>query len=314
MNQDKMHETICNITESQLIYIIETCVYIPAFICGFFLNVWALGMFCCKLNKWNETRVYMTNLAAADCLFVLTLPVSLVFKTKSVNTVCHVLESAYFVNRYMSVFLITITAIDRYIAIAYPLKAKSIRSPRKSAIVCGFLWILLISIICTVKFADERSEQEICFIKVTKKPSVFLLASVIWGFLIPLAILSFCSIRITTKLIKKKHTHPQEVKLIQKAINIIFANMIVFIICFLPLHVALFIRFIADFRKASCAVMENIELYVRLAAILANTNCCLDAICYYFVNKEFQEASLKLSTKYLSHLNQGSEKQGSENM
>uniref|UniRef100_G1KAV1 G-protein coupled receptors family 1 profile domain-containing protein n=2 Tax=Anolis carolinensis TaxID=28377 RepID=G1KAV1_ANOCA len=309
-----MHGTVCNSTESQLTYIIETSVYIPAFICGLLLNVWALWVFCSKLNKWSETRVYMTNLAAADCLFVLMLPVRLAYKTKSVNTLCHVLESAYFVNRYMSVFLITITAIDRYIAIAYPLKAKNLRSPRKSAIVCGFLWILLISIICTVKFVDERSEKEICFIKITKKPSVFLLASVIWGFLIPLAILSFCSIRITTKLIKKKNTHPQEVKLIQKAINIIFANMGVFFVCFLPLHVALFIRFIADFRKASCAEMENIELFVSLAAILANTNCCLDAICYYFVNKEFQEASLKLSTKYLSHLNQESEKQDSGNI
>ncbi|KAH0623992.1 hypothetical protein JD844_007236 [Phrynosoma platyrhinos] len=308
MIQDKEHNTHCsNNNESEAIYATETSVYVPVFFCGLILNVWALRVFCCKLNKWTETRVYMTNLAVADCLLVLMLPLRLAYKTQAVNTVCLALESVYFVNRYMSIFLITITAIDRYIAITYPLKAKTIRSPLKSATVCGLLWTLLIIILCTTKLVDGRYNTGICFRKVSREPSVHLFASVIWGFLIPLTILSFCSIQTTKKLIKKKNTQPYEVKLIQKAIKIIFANMTVFIVCFLPLHVAILTRFIADSTKASCTKTEKIEIFVNLAAILANTNCCLDAICYYFVNKEFQKASLEPST----NIHQESEQQDS---
>ncbi|XP_062987581.1 G-protein coupled receptor 35-like [Elgaria multicarinata webbii] len=312
MIQNVDHVENCGNFSSDIILLIQTTVYTPVFFTGLILNVLALRVFCCKLSKWTETRVYMTNLAIADCLFIFTLPFTLFYTTKTVDTPCLVLESAYFINRYMSIFLITITSIDRYIAIQYPLKSKSVRSPLKSAVVCGLLWALIISILYVTKKLEQRGRKEVCFRKNSRAPSVHLFASVIWGFLIPLTILSFCSIRIVKKLMRKKSTNPHEEKLIQKAINIILANMIVFIMCFLPLHVAHLIRFIADASEVSCAEMEKIDIFVNVAGILANMNCCLDAICYYFVNQEFQEASMQLTAKYLTPQTQGSENQDSE--
>lgn len=225
---------------------------------------------------------------------------------------CLILESAYFINRYMSIFLITITALDRYLAIRYPFKAKTMRSPLKSVVICGFLWILMISMVCISKLNEKRVKPVTCFKKVSREPSNYVLASVIWGFLIPLTILCFCSIQVKRKLLGKKCSNPQEEKQMQKTINIIGANMAVFIICFLPIHVAQIVRFIADMMKASCGAIENTDIFVNLAGIIANTNCCLDAICYYFVNKEFQEASLELIPGYSSSQKRSLENQESE--
>ncbi|KAL8187718.1 UNVERIFIED_CONTAM: hypothetical protein K2H54_054620 [Gekko kuhli] len=130
----------CNRTDIDNIQIF---VYIPVFFIGVILNALALKVFCCKLSKWTETRVYMVNLAIADCLIPITLPFKMILKSKNVDMLCLVLESAYFINRYMSIFLITITAVDRYITIWYPFKAKQVRSPQKSGLVCGILWTLM---------------------------------------------------------------------------------------------------------------------------------------------------------------------------
>nr|XP_056706389.1 G-protein coupled receptor 35-like [Euleptes europaea] len=291
---------------------IQTFVYIPVFIIGVILNALALRVFCYKLSKWTETQVYMANLAFADCFILFSLPIKMIMKTTEVDTWCLVLESAYFINRYMSVFLITITAVDRYITIWYPFKAKQVRSPQKSAVVCGILWILMISIVWLNKRWEKRDNPGCCFKKITRVPSISVLASTIWGFFIPLTILSFCSIQITKKLTKKKKSNPHEEKLMQKSINIISANMAVFVICFLPINIANIIRFIADYSGAISIPVENINSIVDVAGIIANTNCCLDAVCYYFVNKEFQEAAKELTPKYFSIYNQHSEKQDSE--
>ncbi|XP_054839875.1 G-protein coupled receptor 35-like, partial [Eublepharis macularius] len=289
-------------------------VYIPVFVIGVILNILALSVFFCKLNKWTETRVYMVNLAIADFLVLFTLPFKMISKNTHVNTQCLILESAYFINRYMSIFLITITAVDRYITIWYPFKAKQVRSPQKSAVVCGILWALMVSIVSLNKSLEERDECGCCFHKASKKPSIHSLASIIWGFFIPLTILSFCSIQIVKKLTKNKNSNSHKEKFVQKSINIIFANMAVFVICFLPINLANIIRFIADYHEATCTTVKSINIFVQAAGMIANTNCCLDAICYYFVNKEFKEASMELAPNYFSSYKQGSENQDFEIM
>lgn len=300
-----------NHTSEKNILLAQAIIYVPVFFIGVILNVFALRVFCCKLIKWTETRVYMTNLAITDCLFLFTLPFKLVSNIlyiyeipipTYINKLCVVLEFAYFINRYMSIFLITIIALDRYIAIRYPLQAKNIRSPLKSALVCGLFWIIIISIILVSTYVDKEENKAICFQTRYRISSVPFFAAIIWGFLIPLIILSFCSVQIIKKLTRKKKIHLHEKKLIQKAINIILANLTTFIICFLPLHVAYFVIYIYSINASDANLKQ--KLFLNVAVILASTNCCLDAFCYYFVSQEFQEASLVLKTQ-----NQASENQ-----
>ncbi|XP_026523665.1 G-protein coupled receptor 35 [Notechis scutatus] len=292
----------------------QAIIYALMFFFGVILNVFALRIFCCKLIKWTETRVYMTNLAITDCLFLFTLPFNMVYNMLKIhdiyihrylNILCLVWQGVYFINRYMSIFLITIIALDRYIAIRYPLQAKNIRSPLKSVLVCGLFWIIIISIVLVSIHVDKDEYKGICFRTIYRIASVPSFAAVIWGFVIPLIILSFCSIQIIKKLRRKKKIHLHEKNLIQKSINIILANMTTFIICFSPLHVLYFISFI-DSKNDSCSTFKE-TLFLNVAAILANANCCLDVFCYYFVSQEFQEASIVLKTQSQASKNQDTE-------
>ncbi|XP_005529702.1 PREDICTED: G-protein coupled receptor 35-like isoform X1 [Pseudopodoces humilis] len=292
-----MNRSSCNITAYEIFSLVQLCVYIPVLVLGIVLNVLALWVFCCKLGKWTETRVYMVNLAVADCLLLFTLP----FKTLSqfqhlkVDGWCLVLEGCYFINRFISISIITIIATDRYLAIKYPLRSKALRSPLKAAFVSGLLWMVIICETSLIKRFEDRREDEFCFEKSSVTPSVITLCTIITGFFIPLLILSYCSIHIIAELRRKKNENNHNAKLTRKAVYIVSANMAVFIICFLPLYLGHLLRFIVDSVSSNCSAIQSINNFVHFASILANTNCCLDAICYYFVNKEFKEASSKLA-------------------
>ncbi|KFQ62526.1 G-protein coupled receptor 35, partial [Pelecanus crispus] len=292
-----MNHSNCSVTAYENFPLIQLCVYIPVLLLGILLNVLALWVFCCKLGKWTETRVYMVNLAVADCLLLFTLP----FKTLSqfhqlkVDRWCLVLEAGYFINRLMSIGIITVVAADRFLAIKYPLKAKVLRSPLKASFASGFLWIVVSCVMSLIKKLEDRGPEELCFEKSSLKPSVITLCAIIVGFFIPLIILSYCSIQVIAELMRKKNENCHKEKLIRKAVYIVSANMAVFIICFLPLYLGHLLRFIMDSISSDCSAIQRVSNFVHLASVLANTNCCLDAICYYFVNNEFKEASSKLA-------------------
>ncbi|XP_045908696.1 G-protein coupled receptor 55 isoform X2 [Micropterus dolomieu] len=133
----------------------ELAIYIPIFPFGLVLNVVALFVFCIFLRKWTESTIYMTSLALMDLLLLFPLP----FKMHATNhfwpaylqPLCSVLESLYFFGIYGSIYTIMCIAVDRWVAICHPFKAK----------VFGFLVPALVVVYCSVQtiWALQQSGQ-----------------------------------------------------------------------------------------------------------------------------------------------------------
>ncbi|RMC02351.1 hypothetical protein DUI87_21520 [Hirundo rustica rustica] len=124
-------------------------------------------------------------------------------------------------------------------------------------------------------------------------PAALSLLAIFFVFTLPLAVLTFCSTEVIRNLKKHLNTNSPEDKSIQKAIRIIYANLIVFLMCFLPAYLGLLARFIMESVGATCfllCVMKNFSSVMRR---IATSNCCLDSVCYYFVTREFHEAFLQ---------------------
>ncbi|NWI71869.1 GPR35 protein, partial [Todus mexicanus] len=275
--------------EQKGIILFQMLIYIPVLSLGIPLNAIAFWVFCCKLKRWTESRVYMINLMVADSFLLFALPFLIYFLKSNHprDTLCVVIKSIYFTNMPMSIFIITLIAIDRYIAIKFPLKAKILRSPLKSASICGFLWLMLIIYSCFHPSLRERGDQ-VCLWRPSTQPNYFSLFSIVFGFFIPLGIVVFCSVQVIKCLKNKMAMTPYETKLIQKATHIVLVNLLVFIVCFLPFYTALFLRFAVDVTRA-CSLLRGVRVAINICSCLANANCCLDAFCYYFAAKEFQE-------------------------
>ncbi|XP_069060950.1 G-protein coupled receptor 35-like [Pleurodeles waltl] len=287
-----------NLTMEPSVKVFQLIIFIPTLSFGLVFNGLALWVFCFRLKKWTETRVYMINLIISDFSLLFTFP----FRLYSYNEtwslgkrMCDTVMFIYFLNVYMSILIITMIAVDRYIAIQHPLKAKVLRSPVKAAIICTLLWIIIISFRTYLLVQDAQwipaHDNLRCFQKNPDRPMKRILFFSVFGFFLPFLILTFCSIQVI-RILKRKITKSQDCgRSVRKAIQIVVANLFVFVFCFLPDHVGKLIRFGLESSLTSCTIIQRTHTYIHITTCLSHLNCCLDAICYYFVAKEFWEAS-----------------------
>ncbi|XP_036277047.1 G-protein coupled receptor 35-like [Pipistrellus kuhlii] len=276
-------------TLSQAATVASICLVL---VLGLLLNSLALWVFCCRLRRWTETRIYMVNLVVADCLLLLSLPGILHTLSQRVGApegpLCKVLQSFYYVNTYMSMWLLTAIAADRYAALHFPLRAQAWRGPRQAALTCAALWLLVVGAVA-LPVAWLRPGESFCFGRGhTRGPRALIFSLLL--FLLPLLILSFCSGRVLRRLHREwTRAQPQATTPILKALCVVTANLATFMLCFLPLHVALLAKLVAQWVNAACPTIQTVATFVQVASRIANANCCLDAVCYYFVATEFQE-------------------------
>ncbi|KAM6178472.1 G-protein coupled receptor 35 [Rhynchocyon petersi] len=258
-------------------------------VAGLLLNAVALWVLCCRLPRWTETRVYMVNLAAADLCLVCTLPFMLhTLKTKEEDQnalFCMFFQGTYLLNRYMSISLIVAIAVDRYLAVRHPLRARGLRSPQQAGAVCALLWLLVASSLAT-RLVLGRQKHSVCLFGHSMNPGMVIFS--LLGFYLPMPVLVFCSLQVVTGLAQRPASDSAQKEATRKASRMVWANLVVFMICFLPLHLVLTVYLATS--GHSCSWDHTISILLKFTSKLSNSNCCLDAICYYFMAKEFQEA------------------------
>lgn len=272
---------------------------------GLLLNGLALWVFCYRMQQWTETRVYMTNLAVADLCLLCSLPFMLhsLNHSTSDTPICQLSQGIYLVNRYMSISLVTAIAVDRYVAVRHPLRARELRSPRQAAAVCVALWVTVVTSL-VVRWRLGIQEGGFCFSSQNRYSFSTNIFSLL-GFYLPLAVVVFCSLQVVTVLARRPATDLGQAEATRKATRMVWANLVVFIVCFLPLHVVLTLQVALSFH--TCAARDIFNRVLIITSKLSNANCCLDAICYYYMAKEFQDASLPATASGTPHKSQDSQ-------
>ncbi|NXY16750.1 GPR35 protein, partial [Atrichornis clamosus] len=163
------------------VHLIEFVLYNLIFFFGALFNILALWVFLCKMKKWTETRVYVINLVFADFFVICTLPAMayLLWNKSARGEFCQFIEAMYFINMVVSIYIISFISMDRHIAIKHPLKARTFRSPSKAALLCGLLWVLVISS-ATVQLGQRHAA--LCFQTYTPTPAALSLLAICFVF------------------------------------------------------------------------------------------------------------------------------------
>ncbi|XP_061074188.1 G-protein coupled receptor 55 [Conger conger] len=277
---------------------LQLVIYIPIFIFGLVLNTAALVVFCFVLRKWTESSIYMTNLVLMDLLILFPLP----FKMHATRhrwapdkrPFCSFLESLYFVSVYGSIYTIVGIAVDRYVAIRHPFRAKQLRSPRAALLTCALIWALVLGASAPVhSFHSQEDGDFRCFHGFSRagwSPPLIACLQVL-GFLGPALVLVVCSalvIRTLHRSMRPDHPHSEQSHARSQACaRIIYSNLCIFLVPFTPCHLAIFLQFLVrNDVITDCRQQNNISLFVQVAMSLSNITCCLDACCYYFITRE----------------------------
>ncbi|NXJ60628.1 GPR55 protein, partial [Rostratula benghalensis] len=292
----------CNFTDiDRIAKTLQLAISIPTFILGLILNVLALSVFCCFWKKQTKTSVYMINLMLADVLLLLSLPLKWYYSvTEAPGLLCSFIQSLYFANLYGSIFIIVCITVDRYICIRHPFEGRANQSTKWAILRCCFIWA--VTWLCSSPMYIFRTNNYCkCFYNMSEEGAwnVPLIASVeIFGFLIPFAVVFFCSVQNIFILLNHKSQAKKKVD--SGSLRVIIINFMVFFLCFTPFHLGIFLQYLVKRHVIEdCSLKQRISLFIQVSMMVANLNCCLDAIFYYFAAKEVRE---KIHLKKLSEL------------
>lgn len=264
----------------------------PVFLLGALVNAAALRAFIAKRDSWTDTHVYMLNLAIADFALILFLPFRIydAFICLPKNSLCTFLLFMHFINMYASIMTSAAISVHRYLAIRFPMQTRSWRRKKETAFaVCVLLWGLLIT--TSIIFKEENHPKNLwtCFERCKNIPLKlhFVLMMVFFGYVTPLLIIVFCSSQIINILLKVDDKSEEK----RRTIAIVTANMLVFIICYTPIHIGFLVNYFYILPSNWLSIDLPAHHYLLVSEWIASTNCCFDSISYYFLLIRFYKVN-----------------------
>lgn len=267
---------------------LQGCAYCTLFLLGLLVNAGALRALVARRKSWTDTHIFVCNLIIADLALIVFLPFRVYdafFCLPMCTYLCTYLINIHYVNMYVSILTTVAISVQRYLVVRFPLRARSWRKKKEVAFaVCLMMWGLVVGICAT--FREDNYPQNLwtCYERRKDCPLNlrFVVILLILGFAVPLMIVVFCSSRIICILSK---SNKSELK--TSNIGIVTANLIVFIVCYTPIHVALLVNYLSVVPPDWQSAYLPAHVYLLVSSWVASTNCCFDSVSYYFLLKTF---------------------------
>lgn len=295
-------DDLCNLDPNPTLVITQS--YIHSLICAFGLigNTLVIITYLFYKRTKTMTDVYLFNVAVADLIFVVALP--FIIHNEQHNwlmglAACKILRSAYSINLYSGMLLLACISSDRYIAIVQARRTFGARSRSLiySRIICSAVWLFAVALtlptlIYTQRFEDSSLESNIvtatCQMSFSKNETAKLMKVLVpslqmtIGFMLPLVIMVFCYSSIMCTLLRAQSNQRH------KAVRVVMAVVVVFIICHLPYNATLLSHTMSLFKQRSCDI-EKMKLRVlAISRSIAYLHCCLNPILYAFIGVKFR--------------------------
>ncbi|KAM9837890.1 hydroxycarboxylic acid receptor 2-like [Aulostomus maculatus] len=281
-------------------------------ILGLLGNIVALWIFCFKLKTWNPNNLFLFNLVIADFMVLVSLPLRIDALVRRHwvfgDGLCRINLFLMFSNRSASIALMTMVAIYRYFKVVHPHHRFNRMTRRKARLLLVFVWLLVISprvpmlAYNHIKGAGNTTQ---CFFftsyKEVSRGIIILLAMhrilTVVEFIIPLAMLMFCSIRISNSLKGRQRGNSNKVR---KAMRMCIVIVAVFMVCFLPTTVTTIgIWVIRSQRPLDCSAFYTFTQLNIVSLGLNFLNSALDPIVYIFSSSMFRKALCSLLPRVL---------------
>ncbi|XP_008290592.1 hydroxycarboxylic acid receptor 2-like [Stegastes partitus] len=272
---------------------------------GLLGNMVALWIFCCKLKAWNPNNLFLFNLVIADFLALVSLPLRIDALLRGHwvfgDGLCRVNLFLMFSNRTASIALMTVVAIYRYFKVVHPHHRFNRMTRRQAGAVSLLVWLLVVAPrvpLLAYNHIKGRGDRTQCFFftsyKEASRAIVVLVAMhrvlTVLEFVVPLALLIFCSVRISSFLRRRQMGKPDKVR---KAMRVCVAIVVVFMVCFLPTTVTTIgLWAVRSYRPWDCDAFYTFTQLNIVSLGLNFLNSALDPIVYVFSSSMFRKALL----------------------
>ncbi|ETE58088.1 C-X-C chemokine receptor type 1, partial [Ophiophagus hannah] len=277
---------------------IAAFIYLVVFILSLLGNSLVILVVSYSKGNHSVTDVYLLNLAIADLLFAVTLPIRAVYRAHEWifgTFVCKLTSALKEVNFYSGVLLLAYISFDRYLAIVYATQAAT-QKRHWVKFVCTGIWLFLLPVIrFREAFKLSNFSNRVCYENVggnqtTEWRVVLRILPQVFGFLLPLTIMIICYGITMHRLSQMKNMQKR------KAMKVILAIVLAFVICWLPYNTALLsdtllrLRYITE----TCSVRERTDEALSSTEILGVAHSCINPITYAFIGQNFRNNFLKI--------------------
>uniref|UniRef100_H3AUD9 G-protein coupled receptors family 1 profile domain-containing protein n=1 Tax=Latimeria chalumnae TaxID=7897 RepID=H3AUD9_LATCH len=271
--------------------------FVPVFYyLAFTLSVLGNGLILVILVKYEKlktvTNIFILNLVISDLLFTFSLPFWAFYLSSEwifKNIMCKMINAIFFIGFYSSIMFLTVMTIEQYLMIVQHFSVTITRKPPYAALTCMIVWIVsvLVTIPEFIFSGIKDSEQGLLCDKDVKTHVWNLIASfqqIVLFFLVPLAIVSYCYIRIIQTLFK------HQVRRKDKVLKQVFIIVVVFFLCWTPYNVVVFLDTLNYSQASSSQKCDSALDFVRnISENIAYFHCCMNSLCFTFVGTKFRQ-------------------------
>lgn len=186
-------------------------------------------------------------------------------------------------------------SVDRYLAIVHAVTAMRSRKLRYGITASVIIWAISFALAAPqIIFASLDIELEynstVCEPLYPEETQQFwkLLRNFsenTVGLFVCLPIMVFCYVKILMVLSKTRNSKKE------RAVKLIFAIVCVFLVCWVPYNVIIFLKTLQQLEYLdTCEASNNISLALKFTEIIALSHCCLNPIIYALVGEKFRNS------------------------
>ncbi|KAM9359630.1 P2Y purinoceptor 14-like [Symphorus nematophorus] len=274
------------------------------FLVGLILNGFTLKVYFCRAQRRPSgvLTIYLKNLAAADFLMSLCIPMRIMSHTSNSVSVrqvfCNFGTSTFYLNMYASILFMGYIAANRYLKIVHPLGTHILQTGRAAHIISTVTWVFLLAMMSayvtlslltqeelhsvpnTATCEDLHSKQLGLFSKITHTFSTAIFFIV----LVSLVFFYYSTSRRLSLAQQKQPASSCNKKLVKSRRNILVL-VSVFCICFVPYHL---VRLPYEFMNKQCSGSQVFFYLKKVTIMLWVLNLCLDPLIYFIFCKAYR--------------------------
>ncbi|XP_072421641.1 P2Y purinoceptor 4-like [Chiloscyllium punctatum] len=286
----------------------ELVIFIPIllsviFLIGCVLSVLSIYTFWFRFKKWKTGMIIQFNLALSDMTILPAAPLmissfSMANHWPFGQFLCQFKVFLLFIHMYGSIYFLTLVSVHRYITVVRLTKHNIFKNQRFVKSACIGIWIFLFISALPFFFVLKTSEgyniTQCLRIHQTEMSTVYFTWSMVIlfpGFIIPFGISVTCYILLGSYIVKMDTTLASGKAMKVKSMGMIAVSLVTFVVCCLPVQVSRLVAVtVKQFHPENCRLLYKIEDIYYTSIVLANVNCCLDPLLYWFSSRKFQEA------------------------
>ncbi|MGH0141437.1 UNVERIFIED_CONTAM: hypothetical protein FKN15_074221 [Acipenser sinensis] len=288
------------VRDTSITQVVFPCLYSILFAVGLTFNCLAAWIFF-RIPNSTTFVIYLKNVVVVDLLMTVTILIKTISDSglgswQLKAFVCRYSAVVFYMTMYISIILLGLISVDRYLKIAKPFGRAFIHNTTFGKVLTVLIWTLMFFITALPNM-----------ILTNKTPSAskwheavnYLCQIIFWTVL---ALMVICYTFISKKVYESyKNSRSNDKRATRKTKARVFIVVAVFFICFAPFHFTRVPYTLSQTGTLSdCRAQNTLYMAKESTMWLSATNTCLDPLIYIFLCKVFRKMlfdTLRLKSK-----------------